>query len=74
MVEIAQHVQKCLIFIVVSLLRLENIKERWKKIQRYIQNIKNICKLKWPSNSPSNSNSQILVSLLHCLSNSGNSF
>ena len=72
MAEIAQHVQKCLIFIVVSLLRLENIKERWKKIQRYIQNIKNIWKLKWLS--PLNSNSQILISLLHCLSNSGNSF
>ena len=72
MAEIAQHVQKCLIFIGVSLLRLENIKERWKKIQRYIQNIKNICKLKWLS--PLNGNSQILISLLHCLSNSGNSF
>ena len=39
MAGIAQSGQKCLIFIVVSLLRLENIKERWKKIERYIQNI-----------------------------------
>ena len=34
-------------FIVVPLLRLENIKERWKKIERYIQSMKNIYKLKW---------------------------
>ena len=39
MAGIAQNGQKCLIFIVVSLLRLENIKEKWKKIERYIQNI-----------------------------------
>ena len=32
--------QKCLIFIMVPLLRLKNIKERWKKIERYIQSIK----------------------------------
>ena len=33
--------QKCLIFIVVPLLRLKNIKERWKKkIERYNQSIK----------------------------------
>ena len=32
----------------VYLLRLENIKERWKKkTERYIQSIKNIYKLKW---------------------------
>ena len=31
MAEIAQNGQKCLIFIVTPLLRLENIKERWKK-------------------------------------------
>ena len=31
MAGIAQNGQKCLIFIVVPLLRLENIKERWKK-------------------------------------------
>ena len=31
MVWIAQNRQKCLIFIVIPLLRLENIKERWKK-------------------------------------------
>ena len=31
MAGIAQDGHKCLIFIVVPLLRLENIKERWKK-------------------------------------------
>ena len=31
MAGIAQNGHKCLIFIVVPLLRLENIKERWKK-------------------------------------------
>ena len=37
MAGIAQNGHKCLIFIVVPLLRLENIKERWKKkIERYI--------------------------------------
>ena len=36
MAGIAQNGQKCLIFIVVLLLRLENVKERWKKIERYI--------------------------------------
>ena len=36
MAGIAQEGQKCLIFIVVPLLRLENIKERKKKIERYI--------------------------------------
>ena len=52
MAGIAQDGKKCLIFIVVPLLRLENINERWKKIERYIryiQSIKNICKLKWLS-------------------------
>ena len=49
MAEIAQNGQKCLIFTVVPLLRLGNIKERWKKIERYIQSIKNIYKLKWLS-------------------------
>ena len=39
MAGIAQNGQKCLIFIVVPLLRLENIKERWKKLERYIQSI-----------------------------------
>ena len=48
MAGIAQNGQKCLIFIVVPLLRPENIKERWKKIERYIQIIK-IFKLKWQS-------------------------
>ena len=49
MAGIAQNGQKCLIFIVVPLLRLDNIKERWKKIERYIQSIKDIYKLKWLS-------------------------
>ena len=44
MAGIAQNGQKCLIFIVVPLLRLENTKERWKKIESYIQSIKNIYK------------------------------
>ena len=35
MAGIAQNGHKRLIFIVVPLLRLENIKERWKKIERY---------------------------------------
>ena len=47
MAGIAQNGQKCLIFIVVPLLRLENIKERWKKIERYIQSIQKTYKLKW---------------------------
>ena len=46
MVGIAQYGQKCLILTVVPLLRIKNIKERWKKTERYIQSIKNICKLK----------------------------
>ena len=46
---IAQNGQKCLIFIVVPPIRLENIKERWKKIERYTQSIKNKYKLKWLS-------------------------
>ena len=49
MAGIAQNGQKCLIFIVVALLKLENIKERWKKMERYIQSMKNIYKLKWLS-------------------------
>ena len=36
---IAQNGQKCLIFVVVHLLKLENIKGRWEKIERYIQSI-----------------------------------
>ena len=42
---------KRLIFIVVTLLRNDNIKERWKEIKRYIQvKIKlSYTKLKWPS-------------------------
>ena len=32
MAGIAQNGQKCLIFVVVHLLKLENIKGRWKKI------------------------------------------
>ena len=42
---------KRLIFIVVTLLRNDNIKERWKEIERYIQvKIKlSYTKLKWPS-------------------------
>ena len=46
MAGMTQNRQKCLIFIVAPLLRLENIKERWKKIERCIQSIKNIYKLK----------------------------
>ena len=46
MAGIAQNGQKCLTFIVVPLLRLENIKERWKKIETYIQSINNLYKLK----------------------------
>ena len=51
MAGIAQNWRKCLIFIVVPILRLENIKERWKKIEsiKSIQSIKNIYKLKWLS-------------------------
>ena len=42
---------KRLVFIVVTLLRNDNIKERWKEIERYIQvKIKlSYTKLKWPS-------------------------
>ena len=36
MAGIAQNEQKSLILIMVLLLRLENTKERWKKIERYI--------------------------------------
>ena len=49
MAGIAQNGQKDLIFIVVYLLKLKNIKERWgkkNKIEQYIQSIKNIYKLK----------------------------
>ena len=42
----SKNVQECLIFIVVPLLRPENIKERWKQIERYIPKIKYIYKLK----------------------------
>ena len=40
MAGIAQNGHKFLIFIVVPLLRLENIKERWKKLGRYIESLK----------------------------------
>ena len=40
MAEIAQNRQKRLIFIMVRLLRIENIKGKWKKIERYIQSIR----------------------------------
>ena len=40
MAGIAQNGQKCLIFIVDLLLRLENIKERWKNVRRFIQSMK----------------------------------
>ena len=49
MAGIAQNGQKCLIFIMVPLIKLKNIRERWKKIERYIESIKNIYKLKWLS-------------------------
>ena len=42
MAGLAQNQQKCLIFIVVHLLRLENINMIWKKIEIYIQQIKNL--------------------------------
>ena len=32
--------KKIFIFIVVSQVKLDNIKERWKKTERYIQSIK----------------------------------
>ena len=41
--------QKCLIFIMVPLLRLKNIKERWKKNRKIYSKYKNIWKLKWLS-------------------------
>ena len=44
MAGIAQNGHNCLIFIVVLLLRLESIKKRWKKKERYSK-----CKLKWLS-------------------------
>ena len=71
MARIAQNGQKRLISILVLSLRIENIKERWKKIKRYIHSIQIIFKLKWKS--PLNSNSGILNSLIHCLFNSGSS-
>ena len=37
MAGIAQNGQKRLTFIVVSVLRIKNIKERWKKIEREMQ-------------------------------------
>ena len=40
MTGIAQNKHKCFISILVPLLRLENFKERWKKIEKYIQSIK----------------------------------
>ena len=40
MAGITQNGQKCLIFIAVFLLRLENTKEKWKKIEGYIQSMK----------------------------------
>lgn len=47
MAGIVQNGQKRLIFIVVLLLRIENIKQTRKKIEIYIQSIKDIRKLKW---------------------------
>ena len=35
MAGIAQNGQKCLNFIMVLLLRIENMKERWKEMERY---------------------------------------
>ena len=50
MAGIAQNGQKCLIFIVVPLLRLENIKERRKKNRKiYSKYKKYLYKLKWLS-------------------------
>ena len=49
MAGIAQNGQKRLIFIVVILLIIKNSKTRWKKIQRYIQSIKNTRELTWLS-------------------------
>ena len=44
MADMEQNWQKCLIFIVVPLLRVENIKKRRKKMERDIQSIiYNIC-------------------------------
>ena len=42
MAGIVENEQKRLIFIVLLLLRIENIKETRKKIEIYIQSIKNI--------------------------------
>ena len=39
MAGIARNGHKCVIVIVVPLVRLENIKETWKKIVKYIQSI-----------------------------------
>ena len=49
MAGITQNWQKYLIFIVVPLLSIKNIKEGRKKIERYIQSMKNIYKLNWLS-------------------------
>ena len=42
MAGIAQNGHKCIIFIVVPLLRRENIKERWKKNKNIYLNYKKI--------------------------------
>ena len=49
MAGIAQNGQKCLIFLVVPLIRFENIKKRRKKLERCIQSVKNIYNFKWAS-------------------------
>ena len=41
--DIAQNEHKRLIFIVVPLIRLKNIKERWKKNRKIYLKQKNIC-------------------------------
>ena len=69
MAGITQNRYKRLIFIVVLLLRVEKVKERWEKIGSYIQSKKNICKLR---RLIPNSNSGILTSLIHCLFKSDN--
>ena len=45
MAGIAQNGKKCRIFIMVPLLRLANVKQKWKKIEIYINITKNIYKL-----------------------------
>ena len=53
--------------------KIQKNEREMEKLHRYIQGITNIYKLTWLTQIK-NSNSEVLILLIHCLFNSGNSF